>query len=50
METQVYQIEFISPKKSYVFCRKYSEFIALNKMLKQQYPGYILHPFPENNI
>lgn len=24
--------------------------MVLNKMIKQQYPGYILYPFPENSL
>ena len=50
METQVYQIEYVSRAKSYIFCRKFGDFVILNKMIKQQYPGFILYPFPENTM
>lgn len=50
IETQVYQIEYVSASKSYIFCRKFSDFVILHKMVRQQYIGYILYPFPENNL
>ena len=50
IETQVYQIEFLSNEKTYIFGRRFADFFALNKMIKQQYPGYILYPFPANTL
>jgi hypothetical protein len=50
IETQVFQIEFVSKQKSYMFCRRFGDFVTLDKLLRQQYPGFILYPIPENNL
>jgi hypothetical protein len=50
IETQVYQLEYLTPKKSYPLSRRFADFVTLHKMIKKQYPGYILYPFPEHTL
>jgi hypothetical protein len=46
METQIYQVEVCKEDKHYFIKRRFADFATLEQLVRLQYAGYILYPFP----